>query len=224
VKEYEPMNAQTAYDRIVQCGLVAGMRGDFPPPMALQVAEVLVDEGINVFEFTMNSAQAIESMQAVKREYGADAIVGMGTVLDVDMAQRVLDASADVIIAPSFSRAVVEKVQSVGVMMVPGVITATEAVDAWATGVKALKIFPIGPLGVDYFKAMRGPLNHIAFMCNGGTHDQNVGEFIRAGAVACGMAAWLTGDGSMPLEMIRQRAHSLRRVVDQARQASGVRI
>lgn len=211
------MNTQTAFDYVQRVGLMAGMRGYFPPHIALQVTGVLMGEGINVFEFTMNSEQAIEAMQAAKREYGADACVGMGTVLDAETATRVLDAGADFIVSPAFNRDVVRAAQEADVLVAPGVITPTECVDAWALGVKLLKIFPIGPLGIDYFKAIRGPLDHIQFMCNGGTNDVTVRQFMEAGAVACGMANWLTGDGHMPLETIRTRARLLRQIVQEVR-------
>jgi 2-dehydro-3-deoxyphosphogluconate aldolase/(4S)-4-hydroxy-2-oxoglutarate aldolase len=208
---------QWAYDTILESGLMAGLRGNFPPENALRVGDVIMKSRINVFEFTMNSVQPIEAMQAVKRAYGEDACVGMGTVLDAETAQRVLDAGADFIVAPSFSPAVVELTHKHNRLAIPGVMTPTEAVDAWATGAKLLKIFPIGNLGVEYFKSVRGPLNHIKFMCNGGMTDENVGTFMKAGAVACGMAGWLTGDGSVPLETIDRRARTLRAIVESLR-------
>jgi 2-dehydro-3-deoxyphosphogluconate aldolase/(4S)-4-hydroxy-2-oxoglutarate aldolase len=216
------MNAQTAFDSIARSGLMAAMRGKFPPAVALDVTGVLMKAGIPVFEFTMNSEQPLEAMQAAKREYGDDACVGMGTVLDTDMAKRALDAGADFVVAPSFSREVVEITHQAGVLAIPGVITPTEAVDAWATGAKLLKIFPIGVLGLDYFKAVRGPLDHIAFCCNGGMDETNVGPFIKAGALACGMAGWLTGDGSLPLETIARRGQILRDIVDATRSGQPV--
>jgi 2-dehydro-3-deoxyphosphogluconate aldolase/(4S)-4-hydroxy-2-oxoglutarate aldolase len=207
------MNAQAAYDRIAQGRLMAGMRGHFPPDIALAHARTLIDSAnIDIFEFTMNSTQPLDAMRMTKLAF-PDAVVGMGTVLDVEMAQRVLDAGADFVIAPSYNRDVVELVQAAGLLVVPGVMTPTEAVDAWATGAKLLKIFPIGALGLDYFKAIRGPLDHINFICNGGMTDQNVGDFLRAGAVACGMANWLTGSGSMPMDELARRARILREIV-----------
>lgn len=211
------MNAQTAFDSIARSGLMAAMRGHFPPPVALDVAHSLFDSGIGVFEFTMNSVQPLEAMQAAKREFGDSACVGMGTVLDAETARRALDAGADFIVAPSFNRDVVNITHQAGVLAVPGVITPTEAVDAWAAGARLIKIFPIGALGLDYFKAIRGPLDQIAFCCNGSMDETNVGAFIKAGAVACGMAGWLTGDGALPLETIAQRARLIREVVDSAR-------
>lgn len=215
------MNADTAYGMVEHGGLMAGMRGYFPPDNTLRVTGVLMREGINVFELTMNSDHAIEAMQAAKREYGDAACVGMGTVLDAETARRVLEAGADFIVSPAFNPEVVRAAQAADVLVAPGVITPTECVDAWAMGVKLLKIFPIGPLGLDYFKTIRGPLDHIRFMCNGGTNDVTVREFMEAGAVACGMANWLTGDGHMPLETIGQRARLLRQVVAEVR--SGVK-
>ncbi len=216
------MDSQHAYSMIERGGLVAGMRGNFPPSVALTIAEILLSEGIPVVELTMNSTEPIETMQALKAEFGDAACVGMGTVLDTPTARRVVHAGADMVVSPAFSAEVVDYVQRANVLMIPGVITPSEAVNAWGTGVKLLKIFPVGTLGVDYFSAVRQPLDHIKFMCNGGTSDANVGAFIKAGAVACGMAGWLTGDGSMPLETIRQRARTLRRIVDETRETSGV--
>src|SRR5262249_25310348 len=130
------MDTESAFGYVERGGLMAGLRGHFPPDHALKVTHVLVEEGINVFEFTMNSNQAIEAMQAAKREYGDDACVGMGTVLDADLAARVLDAGADFIVSPALSPAVVKAAQAADVLVAPGVITPTEIVDAWAMGVK----------------------------------------------------------------------------------------
>ena len=80
-------------------------------------------------------------------------------------------------------------------------------------------------MGLDYFKAVRGPLDHVKFMCNGGTNDVSVREFLQAGAMACGMANWLTGDGhNMSLDTIRQRARKLREIVDAVRSGQPNRV
>jgi 2-dehydro-3-deoxyphosphogluconate aldolase/(4S)-4-hydroxy-2-oxoglutarate aldolase len=217
------MNIQTALSFIEAGGIAAGTRGAFPPKDAVHVASILMEYGINVFEMTMNSEQPIEAMQAIKAEFGDDACVGMGTVLDVVTAQRVLDAGADFIVSPAFQPEVVEFVNAAGVLMAPGVITPSEAVQAWSMGVKLLKLFPIGVLGLDYFKALFGPLNHLNIMCNGGMDADNAHELIKAGAVAVGMAGWLTGNGK-PLadETLRHRAELLTNAVKSAKSGEPV--
>lgn len=211
------MDSKDALKAIEGGGIVAGMRGAFPPAVALQTAETLMNEGISNFEMLMNSEQPIEAMQALKGEFGEDACVGMGTVLDVDSAKRVLDAGADFVVSPAFQPDVVEAVMARGVLMGPGAATPSEAVAAWGMGVPLVKLFPIGALGIEYFQAVFGPLNHIRFMCNGAINDQNAREFMRAGAVACGMGPWLVGDGTWAKSRLRSRARILVNAVESGR-------
>lgn len=212
------MDSDSALNIIITDGIVAGMRGAFPPEVALRVSEILMGEGITAFEMMMNSEEPIAAMRAVKAEYGDEACVGMGTVLDVDSANAVLDAGADFIVSPAFQPDVVRAVMERGVLMGPGVATSSEAVAAWDMGVKLIKLFPIGALGIDYFKAMFGPLKHMTFMCNGAMNDQNARAFIQAGAVACGMGGWLVGDGNWSASRLRSRARIL---VNAVRSAQG---
>jgi 2-dehydro-3-deoxyphosphogluconate aldolase / (4S)-4-hydroxy-2-oxoglutarate aldolase len=211
------MTIDNAYRMIEDGVIIAGMRGAFGPENALRVTALMMEEGINAFEFTMNSDQPIEAMQAVKRELGDAACVGMGTVLNTTDAHRVLDAGADYVVSPAFQPEVVRVVMDSGVLIAPGVMTPTEAITAWDMGVRLLKIFPIGNLGLDYFKSIRGPLNHLKWMCNGGMTGDNAPQFIAAGASAVGMAGWLTGDGTMPLDEMRKRAKMLRAGIDAIR-------
>ena len=214
------MKSDSALEAITSSGIVAGMRGAFPPEVALPVSEALMNEGINVFEMMMNSESPIEAMQALKAEYGAEACVGMGTVLDKECARAVIDAGADFVVSPAFQPAVVEAVLPHDVLMGPGVATPTEAVAAWSMGVKLLKVFPVGALGIEYFEAMFGPLRHMTFMCNGAMNDQNARAFLGAGAVACGMGGWLVGDGSWSKSQLRSRARILVNAVRGARAAA----
>lgn len=198
--------AQEAYELFEDGAIVAGMRGAFPPDVALKTCDILLEEDIDCFEFMMNSDKPIEAMQAVKQKFGDEVCVGMGTVLDVETAKRVLDAGADFVVSPAFQPDVVEYVMRQDVLVAPGVATPTEAVKAWNMGVKLLKLFPIGALGLDYFKAMFGPLGHMNFMCNGAINDQNAREFVQAGAIAVGMGNWLVGDGTWTDARLRSRA------------------
>lgn len=211
------MDSAIALNHIQSSGIVAGMRGAFPPAVALHVADVLMNEGVNVFEMMMNSDEPIAAMRALKAEYGAEACVGMGTVLNVESARRVLDAGADFVVSPAFQPDVAQAVMDGGILMGPGAATPSEAVAAWGMGVPLIKLFPIGALGIDYFTAIFGPLKHMAFMCNGAMNDQNARAFIRAGAVACGMGGWLVGDGTWSKSQLRSRARILVNAVASAR-------
>lgn len=196
-------------DELQRRALLAGMRGHFPPQQALPICAALVEEGINVFEFTMNSTQPLDAMQAVKAELGASAYCGMGTVLDADSARRVMDAGADFIVSPAFQPEVVQLALDQDVLIAPGVFTPTECVRAWEMGVSLLKFFPAEPAGPANFRALRGPLNHMRFLVNGGISADNLADYLDAGATCAGLSGWLTGVGDWPLAEIRARARRL---------------
>jgi 2-dehydro-3-deoxyphosphogluconate aldolase/(4S)-4-hydroxy-2-oxoglutarate aldolase len=218
------MDMTTVCNEIARVGVMAGMRGAFPPDVALGVAEVMLEEGIHVFELTLNSERPIEAMQAIKARYGDRAIVGMGTVLSVADAQRVLGAGADFVVSPAFQPDVVDYVLKQGVAMIAGVLTPTECVQAWGAGVPLLKLFPVGALGIEYFKALYAPLNHMKFLCNGAMNEKNAAEFIQHGAVGAGMGGWLTGDGTWMASRLRSRAHLLLNAIDSARHGTSFKV
>lgn len=204
------MHTEQVLDQLLQQAVMVGMRGNFPPEVAIRTAEIMRDYGMTIFELTLNSVQPLQAMSALKKRWGDDVIAGMGTVLTVADAERAIGEGADFIVSPAFVPSVVEYAQKSGVFVAPGVITPSEAVNAWAMGVQLLKLFPIGALGLDYFKAMFAPLNHMRFMCNGAVDGDNIPQFMKAGAVAAGMGGWLTGDGNMPEALMRSRAQALR--------------
>lgn len=199
-------------------GIIAGLRGQFPPTVALQVCQTLLDEDIDVFEFTMNSVEPLAALQLVKAELGEEVVCGMGTVMSLDEAKAALDAGANFVMSPILQPEVVEFVESQNVMCVPGVMTATEAMLGWSLGVRLLKLFPVGPVGVEYFRALSAPLDPLRFSCHGATTDENAHEFILAGAVSVGMGSWLTGDGSWTESKLRSRARILVNAVASAQE------
>jgi 2-dehydro-3-deoxyphosphogluconate aldolase/(4S)-4-hydroxy-2-oxoglutarate aldolase len=196
---------------------MAALRGGFEAKKAIDVCEVLHANGIDILEFTTNSRDPINTMKAVKQHFKDRALVCMGTVLSPEVADEVLDAGADFILSPGTKLDVVRTAHARDRLICAGVFTATECIAAWENDVRLLKLFPVGPVGVNYFKAIRGPLNNMNFLCDGGMNLENVGQFLAAGAFACGLVDALTGDGTEPLSEIDRRAKLLQRNIAEAR-------
>ncbi len=212
------MEATHALDAIRQCGIIAVLRGDFPPDRAAAVCDVLLEAGITVVELTRNSPGWQDSLAALRQRFGDALLAGMGTVLNPAQVRQALDCGAQFLVSPILDAASVSTAHAAGALMVPGAATPTEAVTAAALGCKLIKFFPAGALGVNYFRAMRGPLDDLDFTCNGYMHVGNIGDFLRAGAAACGVAGdGLAGNGSRPLEEIRATAREIMAVVQEAR-------
>lgn len=196
------MQPEHMLDTLRKHRIVAVMRGDFPAEKAVATCQALLDGGVHIVEMTHNSPHWREALPAVLQAFGDRLIVGMGTVLNRAHTQEAIDYGAQFLVAPSFDPESVSTAHAAGLLMAPGVTTPTEAVRAAAMGARLLKFFPAGPLGVDYFRTMRGPLDDLNFICNGNMSVDNIEGFLRAGAVACGMGT-LSGKGDRSPEDIR---------------------
>ena len=73
-----------------------------------------------------------------------------------------------------------------------GVGTATEAIAAMRCGASVLKVFPGDVLGPKFIKSLRGPVPYAQCMPSGGVDVDNVGDWIKAGAIAVGAGSSLT--------------------------------
>ena len=65
-----------------------------------------------------------------------------------------------------------------------GAFTPTEVIAVWEAGADAAKIFPAEFFGPNYIKSLKGPLPHVEMVPTGGVNETNVGEFLKAGALA----------------------------------------
>ena len=157
-------------------------------------SEVLHAAGLQVFEYTLTTDGALEALAAA-REALPDAVLGVGTVRTPDDLRRAADAGAHFAVSQVFLPRLVEAAVALGLSYVPGALTPTEIVSAWETGVPAVKVSPIGPLGgLDYLRELRGPLPDVALLPTGGVTLEAAAEYLRLGAVAVGVSGALFGD------------------------------
>ncbi len=145
-----------------------------------------------VLEVTMDGPSAV---QDIARLRAGSMAVGAGTVLDLDAAQRALDAGASFLVSPHLDEGLVSWAAARGIPFIPGAMTPTEAVRGWSAGAAAIKVFPASVVGPRFVREMRGPLGHIPLVATGGISAENAGEFIAAGAAAVGVGSWLTQPG-----------------------------
>ena len=121
-----------------------------------------------------------------------DVLVGAGTVLSRELADRAIDAGAQFIVAPGTNPNVVEHCTIRGVPIVPGVATPTDIELALAHGVDALKFFPAENMGgVSTLKTLAGPFAGVRFIPTGGITPEKLPSYLALPSVlACG-GSWL---------------------------------
>jgi len=158
---------------------------------ALPLAEALVKGGLPCAEVTFRTAAAEESIRKMAKAF-PEMIIGAGTVLTCEQADRAIDAGAKFIVSPGFNPKVTEYVLKKGVPMTPGICTPTEIEAALQFDLDVLKFFPAEPSGgLKMIKALAAPYVGVNFMPTGGISAANVREYLAYDRiVACG-GSWM---------------------------------
>jgi len=171
--------------------LIAILRG-VTPKTVLSVTEALVRAGITKIEVPLNSPEAIKSIQMMVDAFGADSILGAGTVLTIAEVDAVAATGAHMIVSPNCNAEVVRQTRKRGLLSYPGVMTPTECLKAIEIGATALKLFPaslVGPSGVKAFRAVL-PKDMDIFAV-GGVDESNFAEWAQAGVQGFGVGSAL---------------------------------
>jgi 2-dehydro-3-deoxyphosphogluconate aldolase / (4S)-4-hydroxy-2-oxoglutarate aldolase len=157
---------------------------------ATAFGDVLAAGGLPVAEVTFRTPAAESAVRALARR--GDLLVGAGTVLTTEQADRAIDAGAKFLVAPGTNPKVVEHVLKRGLPMVPGVATPSEIELATSLGVEVLKFFPAESMGgVAALKAFAGPYPDARFMPTGGITPELLPDYLKLpSVVACG-GSWL---------------------------------
>ena len=191
--------------RIEEIGIIPAVRVD-SAEHARYAAEALHRSGIPIAEITMTVPGAIQVISNVAQSI-PEMIVGAGTVLDVETAQRCLDAGAHFLTSTGFVPEVVEFAMKKGVLVIAGALTPTEVINSWKAGSDFVKIFPCGQLGGEnYIRALKRPFPHVPMVAAGGVNQQTASNYILAGASAFGVGGEL-----IPKEALqRKQEHRIR--------------
>ena len=201
-------------------GIVAVVRLD-DLSRAAPLTEALVAGGVRAVEFTFTNPAAAGAITAAREALGARALIGAGSVLDAETARIAILAGASYVVTPTVALPVIACCQRYGVATIIGAMTPTEILTAWEGGATYVKLFPASIGGPRYLRDVLAPLPQVKLIPTGGVDLSNVGDFIRAGAVAVALGSNLVdpravASGDWPA--ITARAQALADEIARARQ------
>lgn len=202
------MESDQVLEQIEAGRIIAILRGDFGGREE-EIVGVLIEAGITAVEVTLNSPNAFVAIKRLAASFGSRIAVGAGTVLQTDEVERSAGAGARFIVSPNRNASVIETTKRIGLVSLPGCFTPSEIVEALDAGADAIKLFPAQCLGLDFIKAMRGPLPNVRVIPTGGVTPEAARSYIAAGAWALGVGSELIGKDVMNdsgFESLRRRA------------------
>lgn len=188
------MTKEEQLGRLVETGVVAVIRTQDGDEL-VSICEALVEGGIVGVEITMTSPGATEAIYKASKVLRGRAIIGAGSILDPETARIAMLAGADFLVSPITNMDVIAMGKRYGKIVIPGAYTPTEILTAWEGGADVVKVFPATRLGPSFLKDVRGPLPQVKLTPTGGVDINNLGEFLKAGAVFVGVGSALVNKG-----------------------------
>lgn len=158
---------------------------------AVPLAEALLEGGLQTIEITLRTDAALDAMAEIAH-HCPDMVIGAGTVLEKEHARMAKQAGAVFAVSPGATPALIEGCADVGLDLLPGAASASEAMALYEQGFDALKFFPAVPAGgASFLKSLASPLPQITFCPTGGITQQTAPDFLALDNVGCVGGSWL---------------------------------
>lgn len=155
------------------------------------LAEALVKGGLPCAEVTFRTDAAEESIRTMTALY-PDMLVGAGTVLTIEQADRAVAAGAKFIVSPGFDPEIVDYCIQKEIPVFPGCITPSEVAQGVKRGLEVIKFFPAEQFGgVDTIKALAAPYTSVQFMPTGGINAKNLKAYLSCDKILCCGGSWM---------------------------------
>lgn len=185
------MRKYEVLSRIEKTGIVVVVRAE-SSEQARRISLACKEGGIDAVEITFTVPGAHNVIEALDRDFGAQLVIGAGTVLDSETARVAILSGAKYVVSPGFDLETAKLCNRYQVPYMAGCMTITEMIRAMESGVDVIKVFPGSVFGPSFVKAVLGPLPQAVLMPTGGVSLDNVGEWIKNGCIAVGVGGNLS--------------------------------
>ena len=180
------------FARCPRVAILRGVRHDKVEP----IGEELIAAGFTLIEVPMNSPDPLDSVERLACRFGEVAMIGAGTVLDVETVGRVRDAGGRMVISPNTDASVIGATAAAGMASLPGYFTPSEAFAAIKAGASALKLFPAEAASPIVLKAQRAVLpRSVPVLVVGGVAPDTMAPWRAVGADGFGLGSALYKPG-----------------------------
>jgi 2-dehydro-3-deoxyphosphogluconate aldolase/(4S)-4-hydroxy-2-oxoglutarate aldolase len=179
---------QETLRRLEALGVIAVVRLD-DAEGAVMAADAMHAGGVSAIEITLTTPGALDVIRELSAREGM--LVGAGSVLTVEDATSAVASGARYLVSPVVLPELVAVGHAANVPVLLGAFTPTEILAAHLAGSDAVKVFPADALGPSFIRGVLGPMPSLKLVPTGGVTPENMGDWLRAGAVAVGVGGAL---------------------------------
>lgn len=179
---------------------------------AIWGGRLLLESGFRILDVTYGTPNAEKVIETLSNEF-PKALIGAGTVLTPKQALDALAAGASFLASPVLDQDMLAFGKDYKLLILPGVATPTEMLNAMHWGAHALKFFPAESFGgAKCLKTVMAPLPNLPVVATGGITVETMSDYWAAGALAVGIGNELLPKASLTARNesdIRERAKSV---------------
>ena len=147
--------------------------------------------GIRVFEITLRTDVALEAIKRISKAF-PEAIVGAGTVINIEQYDAVVKAGAKFAISSGATEKLLMHAAKGKIALVPGTATPSDMMKALELGYDHLKFFPAEVNGgAAALKAISAALPQLRFCPTGGISEKNLAHYLVLDCVAAVGGSWM---------------------------------
>lgn len=171
--------------------IVRGVKSD----QLIPLAEAMYEGGIRLLEITYSAdgstsdEETAKNIEMLSKHFYGRMFIGAGTVITEKQVELTKNAGGQFIISPDTYENVIKKTKELGMVSIPGALTPSEIQNAHRYGADFVKLFPVTSMGVDYVRAIKAPLSHIKLLAVGGINENNMNDYLDAGACGFGLGS-----------------------------------
>jgi 2-dehydro-3-deoxyphosphogluconate aldolase / (4S)-4-hydroxy-2-oxoglutarate aldolase len=144
-----------------------------------------------VLEITLRTDAAIDSMKAIMAEVEG-AIVGAGTVLTPQQFRQCAKLGCAFAVSPGSTGKLLGEADDYDMPLLPGAVTASEAMALLEWGYRIQKFFPAEPAGgTAYLSSLASPLPQVKFCPTGGITPESAPSYLKLSNVITIGGSWM---------------------------------
>jgi 2-dehydro-3-deoxyphosphogluconate aldolase/(4S)-4-hydroxy-2-oxoglutarate aldolase len=188
-------NIKQTTETIIQQGMLP-LYFNADETISVEVLRAICRAGIKAVEYTNRGEAAFNNFKKlieIRNKEMKGLLLGIGTVKNLETAQKYISAGADFLVSPGFVKEVADYANEKNIFYAPGCMTPTEIIAAENSNIRFIKLFPGNLLGPDYLTSIKEIFPALLFMPTGGvdTSNENLTGWFKAGVCAVGMGSKL---------------------------------
>lgn len=167
---------------------------------AVPLARALVAGGLPIVEVTLRTDIALDVIRRMAAEV-PEIQIGAGTIITPGQAACAADAGAGFLLSPGSTPRLRSAIRDMGLPVLPGVSTPSEAMALLEEGFTEMKFFPAEAAGGPaLLNSLYGPLPQVRFCPTGGVTPANARAYLALPNVGCVGGSWIVPETDLQAE------------------------